>query len=193
MCSAWPHNLSNVLWSDWMSTSKQLMLAQPHHICASRFLEAKKDWFNAWLCLKSRQTGFGSPILFAVFQIVFYSFWISGHSWYLGLFESWVGDSAECQQSERKIKDDTLYILKEFTLKSTCFFKCPLASEEIEHSLKTKTFIGKVWPHEKEQSGKHYVFLIVLYWQWWEVSWRQWQLSMFYVFWYSHGLGSLVW
>lgn len=53
--------------------------------------------------------GFGPPVLFAVFQIGFSSFWISGHSWYPGLSKSWVGESTECQQSERKIKDDTLY------------------------------------------------------------------------------------
>lgn len=63
-----------------------------------------------------------------------------------------------------KKKKMALYILKEFSLKCTKFFLDPLASEEIEHDLKRKTFIRKVWSHEKEQSEKHYVFLKVLYW-----------------------------
>lgn len=95
LCSAWLLNLSDALWSDWISPSNMLMVTQPHlcFLLSSR----KKDWLNVQLCLKARQMGFGAPVPFSVFRTDFSSFWISGNSWYLECFQCWMGDSAECQ------------------------------------------------------------------------------------------------
>lgn len=70
-------------------------------------------------------------------------------------------------------------------------------SEEIERDLKRKTFIRKVSSHEKEQTGKHYIyfnsFVLTMVGSKWGAMATLYVLCILVFISLSHVLRSLVW